>query len=104
LKTWIKAAGIAALVELPMLWVLVKTPPTDYRKFIPTVVGWYHLFAVWFGYYVLTVWNPGPRPGPTVASNTLYWFSVFVLQVLLTTPVVVVLMRRIASRLARDGQ
>ncbi len=88
MKNWIKAVAVACLVELPLIVTLKTTPVAEYHKFIPSVLGWYHLPGIWFANVVLLIWNPGPRLGPTPASNAVFWLTIFSVQVLLTTPVV----------------
>ena len=95
MKTWTKAVVLSSLVELPLLTLLEALPRRLENSLPVEVIGWYHVPAYWFSHYVLLVYNPGPRPGPTVASNALAWFSRFAFQVLITTPVMYGLLRLI---------
>jgi hypothetical protein len=95
---------VACAVEVPLFATLftflVKHPP-DENSLIPKILGWYHLLAIMFGQYVLLVWNPGPRSGPTPLSNFVYWVSVFAFQVAITTPIVFFILGMINRR--REG-
>lgn len=99
IKKWIIAALLAFLVEtlafIPLFSFLTRHPP-DTSSRIPTILGWYHLFALWFGQYILVIWNPGPRLGPTRLSDSIYWLSVFVFQGLITTPVMFLVLEFVA--------
>lgn len=101
MKNWIRAACIACLVELPLLIKMEGTPISDFQKFVPSVLGWYHLPGIWVSNIVLLIWNPGPRLGPTPASNAVSWFTIFSVQVLLTTPVIYGLLRWIQHARAK---
>ena len=93
-KTWIKALLIAGILELPQVVVLAGSiKDLGKSNLILNALGWYHVLAIWFGQYVLLVWNPGPRRGPTAISNSVAWLSVFGFQVLITTPITYGLLR-----------
>jgi hypothetical protein len=93
-KTWIKAFAIAGVLEAPQVLFLARSIGNVGKSNVAlNVIGWYHVLGIWFGQWVLLVWNPGPRPGPTPTSNVVAWFSVFAFQVALTTPIIYGLLR-----------
>jgi len=89
MKTWIKALVTAAGIEVPQVMFLAYAiGDLGKSNLVLNALGWYHVLAIWFAQWVLLVWNPGPRPGPTTASNAIAWLSVFGFQVLITTPII----------------
>jgi hypothetical protein len=96
-KTWVKALVIAGVLEAPQVMFLARSIGNLGKPNVAlNIIGWYHVLAIWFSQWVLLVWNPGPRPGPTPASNAVAWFSVLAFQVLLTTPIILLLLKWLA--------
>jgi hypothetical protein len=96
-KTWSKAFAIAAVLEAPQVMFLARSiGDLGKSNGALNIIGWYHVLAIWFSQWVLLVWNPGPRRGPTPASNAVAWFSVFAFQVLITTPIFFLLLKWLA--------
>lgn len=78
---------IASIVELPQTLFLARSIGASTNLYlIHRALVECHLLAIWFGQYVLLLFNPGPRSGPTPSSNALAWFSVFIFQTLATAP------------------
>lgn len=96
MKVWVGALVMASVVELPLVILLSTTGPAKLNgSVIGRAIGWYHLMSLWFGYAVITLWNPGPRVAPTGVSNAVYWFSIFAFQVVVTTPVAFLVLKGI---------
>jgi len=92
-KAWARALIIASLIEAALLGAFISTTRVENpASFISQLLTRYHLFAIWFSCNVLLVWNPGPRPGATPASNAVAWVGMFVFQLLVTTPIIYVLL------------
>lgn len=105
MKTWVKALAIAGVLEAPQVVFLARSIDQLGKSNVAlNVIGWYHVLGAWFGHYILLVWDPGPRPGPTRVSNAVYWFSVFTFQVLITTPIIYGLLRWIGIVDRKNGK
>jgi len=95
MRDWVKAAAIASLVEIPLLWKLKNTPVETHSHFITIVLGWYHLPGIWFANVGLLLWNPGPRSGPTRASIALEFGIIYLVQMIIGTFVIVLIFKGI---------
>src|SRR5579862_7270354 len=99
MKTWIRALGIACAVEVPLFTALVLTAsPT--KRLVPSTISTlgqvlvgYHILAIPVGMSVLTAWNTGTRPERAPGSDVVFWSSIFVSQMLLTTPLIALLLK-----------
>jgi len=93
IKLLARAFGIGCFVELVLLSAYMATRQRPWGGGLHfRLLEWYHLPAVWFAQYILVLWNPGPRPGPTVLSSTVAWSLVFLFQVVITTPIIYALL------------
>ena len=107
MKTWIKALGIASAVEAPLLTVLMALAKRELASPATSIVGsalvGYHLLAIPIGQAVLTMWNPGTSPEPAPGSDVVYWFSVYAAQIVLTTPILVLLSKFVLHLRSRNS-
>ena len=89
------ALGIACAVEALLLTVLMALPTKEPASLVTSIVGnvlvFYHILAIPIGQALLNNWNPGTGPEPAPGSEVVYWFSVYATQVVLTTPILVLL-------------
>jgi hypothetical protein len=97
-KVWIKAVGIACLVELLFVMGLVTMHLADAKTLNPrilTFLSLYHMFAISLTYTVLNIiWAwPGPGREHIRTSNTLMYLLVYLFQVVITTPIFYGLLR-----------
>jgi hypothetical protein len=97
MKEWIKAAGIACLVEIFPVLVLAATGRANSEKLISRLLTGYHMFSISFAFTVLNIiWSwPGPGRESIRTSGALTYFLVYAFQVLLTTPIIYGLLRGI---------
>jgi hypothetical protein len=99
-----RALIIAAGLEVLMLTYLVRSLDRGNENLIVQAVGTYHIPGGLVSYLVLLYWDPGPRPGPTAASNAVYLLTMFGVQMLITTPVVYLVLRWVGRHRARRTQ
>ena len=93
MNTWIKAGGIACLVEFFLLVAMRTMLSVNRHSFISDVLGWYHIGGAMFCNEMLLIWNPGPRQGPTPASNAVCLLSMYLFQAAVTTPIIFLLLK-----------
>ena len=89
MRTWRKAALIACMLELPLLLGLATVLATKkYTGIAWDLFGAVHAPAAIVAQYVLLIWNPGPRPGPTTISTAVAFLVMYVFQITWMTPTV----------------
>jgi hypothetical protein len=96
MKTWLKAFGIACLVEVPALLALMTLSRESIESHSDSVLGQilvaYHTLAFPFGMSILYAWV-GSRQPPVPGSEPVLWSSVYAAQVLLTTPLIALVLK-----------
>jgi hypothetical protein len=104
MKAWARALIIAAVLEVLMLTYLDRSMERGNENLIVQAVGAYHSPGALVCYLVLLYWNPGPRSGPTAASNAVCFLTMFGVQMLITTPIVYCVLRWVGRHRARRTQ
>jgi hypothetical protein len=93
MKIWIKAIGVACLVELPLLIPLAVKWSVSPEKVIPDFLTMYHVLAIPLAITVLNIiWNHQSHPS---TPDAVLFFLVYAFQVMLTTPVMFFLLKGI---------
>jgi len=90
-NVWNKAFLLACLIEIPGVVALAMTAQSA-SSTLGLIVGWYHLGAFLVLYKAKLHWEPLNGPWYPQAA---YWCALYVLQVLLTTPIVLLVLTSI---------
>jgi hypothetical protein len=90
------------LVEIPLLALLFTLEAKRTASGLGIIVGnilvSYHIVSIPVGHAMLNLWNAQPQPVPARrGSDAVLWISIYVFQVLLTTPLMF-LLRWLARR------
>jgi hypothetical protein len=111
-KAWIKAVGMACVVELlcviPLAMAIARGQPAN-GKFVDGFLNFlslYHMFAITLAFSVLNIiwaWH-GPAGQPIATPNSLLYVLIYVFQLILTTPIIYGLIRLLARVRAHRKQ